>query len=97
MIKITDEMMARVMRIKMDRAKKIHSDLSEKYNKDSITERIDYLTNVPSLSEIFLAVCVMDMDEYENPEFVLRLAIETNKTLKFIKERGASMKWLSDL
>jgi hypothetical protein len=66
MIKITDEMMARVMRIKMERAKKIHSDLSEKYNKDSITERIDYLTNVPSLSEIFLAVCVSHFNVYLN-------------------------------
>ena len=97
MIKITDDMMDRVMEIKMERAQEIHSKLSEKYNKDSITERIDCLTNVPNLSEIFLAVCVMDMDENENPEFVLRLAIETNKTLKLIKERGIAMKWLVDV
>jgi hypothetical protein len=97
MVKITDDMMERVMAIKMDRAQKIHSNLSEKYNKDSITEQIDYLANAPNLSEIFLAVCVMDMSEYENPEFVLRLAIETNKTLKLIKERGTAMKWLSEL
>ena len=97
MIKITDDMMQKVMTIKMERARQIHSKLSEKYNKDSITEQIDYLANVPNLSEIFLAVCVIDMSEYKNPEFVLRLAIETNKTLKLIKERGTAMKWLEEL
>lgn len=94
---ITDAMMGRVMEIKMERAQQIRSKLSEKYNKNSITETIDYFSNVPNLSEIFLAVCVMDMDENENPEFVLRLAIETNKTLKLIKERGNAMKWLEDV
>lgn len=94
---ITDDMMNRVLEIKMERAQEIHSKLSSKYNKNSITETIDYLANVPSLSEIFLAVCVIDMTENENPEFVLRLAIETNKTLKLIKERGNAMKWLEEV
>lgn len=94
---ITDEMMARVMRIKMDRVIKIHSDLSEKYNKKGIVKQIDYLVNVPNLSEIFLGVCVMDMSEYENPEYVLRLAIETNKILMSMKERGNVMKWLEEV
>lgn len=97
MNKIVDNLIGRVLEIKMERAQEIHSKLSSKYNKNSITETIDYFSNVPNLSEIFLAVCVMDIDEYENPEFVLRLAIETNKTLKLIKERGNAMKWLEEV
>lgn len=39
----------------------------------------------------------MDMSEYENPEYVLRLAIETNKILMSMKERGNVMKWLEEV
>lgn len=97
MIKITDDMMSKVMTLKMERAKSIYSKLSAKYNTETMTGKIDCLANVPNLSEIFLAVCVMDMNEYENPEYVLRLAIETNKTLEHIKKNNLAMKWLEEL
>lgn len=96
-MKITNDMMERVMNLKMNRAKEIHERLSKKYNKNSVTESISYLNEVPNLSEIFLAVCVIDMTENENPEYVLRLAIETNKILTNIKERGTAMKWLEEV